>query len=370
MKYCKFLIFLITVSMPPAMVNSQDVPETEEIVIFYNTYGYQDGGNWIIPMRAYVMEQRDYMENSVTSLVRRLRSLDQDQEEIFRSRIKDFVADSESREEVQFRFDNDPEQKTYFIQNEGGSPALSNTNGFVDGELKLPIEEAERLLQYQDSKNGRLTFYAVSDEHSGRGTIQLISPEGLSVISDIDDTVKITELPAGRDVVIRNTFFKPYSAATGMAGIYNEWQNAAFHYVSGAPWQLYRPLTEFLFSEEEGFPPGSLHMKEVTKNLRSLTTWRNLGELATNENITYDQKIRQISTIMSHFPNRDFILVGDSGERDPEVYSAILELYPDRVKEIFIRDVVNDRELNPERLRGMTILEAPTITYGTTQFDR
>lgn len=195
----------------------------------------------------------------------------------------------------------------------------------------------------------------------------MIEPKGLSVISDIDDTVKITEIPAGSRNVVRNTFFKGYSAAPGMAELYSEWDGAAFHYVSGSPWQLYRPLSEFLF-QGAGLPEGTLHMKTVTKNLRSISTWRNLHELVSNELLTYEQKIEQISLIFTHFPEREFILVGDSGERDPEVYRAILERFPDQVREIMIRDVINDRELNPGRLEGFTIIEAETIEPGVSQF--
>ncbi len=103
-------------------------------------------------------------------------------------------------------------------------------------------------------------------------------------------------------------------------------------------------------------------MKSVRKNFLSINTWRGLRELATNEMLTYDQKIDQISQIMEHFPDRDFILVGDSGERDPEVYRHIKRNYPDQVEEVIIRDVVDHRNQNPDRLENMTIIPAPTIT--------
>ena len=66
----------------------------------------------------------------------------------------------------------------------------------------------------------------------------------------------------------------------------------------------------------------------------------------------------QISEIMQRFPERKFILVGDSGEKDPEVYREIKKKFPNQVQEIKIRDVVNDREKNKSRLEGMTIIEA------------
>jgi phosphatidate phosphatase APP1 len=99
-------------------------------------------------------------------------------------------------------------------------------------------------------------------------------------------------------------------------------------------------------------------MKQVSKNLLSADTWEDLKELVTNENVTFEQKVSQISEIMQRFPERKFILVGDSGEKDPEVYREIKKKFPNQVQEIKIRDVVNDREKNKSRLEGMTIIEA------------
>jgi phosphatidate phosphatase APP1 len=110
-------------------------------------------------------------------------------------------------------------------------------------------------------------------------------------------------------------------------------------------------------------------MKSVTKNFLSFNTWRDLRELVMNEDVTLDQKVRQITQIIEHFPDRDFILIGDSGEADPEVFNLIRQVYPGQVKEIKIRDVVNARELAPERLEGMTVIPAPTVEPGVSQFD-
>ena len=63
---------------------------------------------------------------------------------------------------------------------------------------------------------------------------------------------------------------------------------------------------------------------------------------------------------MRRFPQRKFVLIGDSGEMDPEVYRKIQQAFPDQVREIKIRDVVNDRVKNPGRLEGMTVIDAAT----------
>jgi phosphatidate phosphatase APP1 len=201
-----------------------------------------------------------------------------------------------------------------------------------------------------------LTYRVVSAGHDGGGRIQLLKPNGLSVISDIDDTIKITELPAGMGIVVRNTFFRDFVAVPGMARRYRDLGADGFHYVSGSPWQLFRPLSEFL--EKAGFPMGSFHMKFTPKNVFTLDTWRSLSKLIGDA--TFNQKVKQISRILRHFPERRFILVGDSGERDPEVYRKIREDFGAQIQDIWIRDVVH-------RLEGMKIIDAPRIEPGVSQ---
>lgn len=251
--------------------------EEENEVIFYNTYGYLDGDEWVIPMRIYVHHRRERLESWSTAIARWRYNLTDEEKEIFKTRIDDIIADSEARERVMFRFDGDPQHRTYQIKDEDGDHLRTDLNGLKEGYLRISRERADSLLMAQNSDDKWLSIRAVSSHHTGTGNIQLIEPEGISLISDIDDTVKITEIPAGSRIVIQNTFFKEYTAAPGMAEMYNNRDVDAFHYVSGAPWQLYKPLSDFLFDEEQNFPKGSFHMKNVRKNLFNLSSWRDLG---------------------------------------------------------------------------------------------
>ena len=364
----QFLTILLMSTLSFSAIQPMELREDDH-VIFYNTYGYSDGDTWVVPMRIYVYEYRPGTLNLITRFVRRIRDLNDEQAYFFRERARDFIVDSESRETVLFMFDDDPEQEIFGITDDEGNYVRSSLNGIIEGDFRIPKERIDQIVAHQQRDDGWLTIRAVSDGHTGSGKIKLLPEEGLSVISDVDDTIKITEIPAGAQIVVRNTFYKEFSPATEIAELYETYDDAFFHYVSGSPWQLYRPLAEFAFSDEAGFPTGTFHMKSVTKNFLSLSTWRDLRELVLNEDYTYDQKIEQISDIFDHFPNRRFILSGDSGERDPEVFNRIRELYPDQVEKIYIRDVVNDRELRPERLEGMTIIPAPTVFPGQTQFE-
>lgn len=343
--------------------------DDEDFIIFFDSYGYEVGDEWVIPMRIYVYEYRPFTERMVVSLINRTHSLTPDQSQLFRNRSRYFMVDSESRELIQFTFDNDPERVIFTPLGSSGAEMSTSLNGFIEGTIRITKERARAIMEAQSSDNGWLSISSLPGRQKGSGKIQLIPSTGISLISDVDDTIKITEIPAGSRIVIRNTFFKEYTAAPGMSNFYRDFDLDAYHYVTGSPWQLYNPLTDFLFDESAGFPRGTLHMKTVTKNFLSRNTWRNLHELVTNDLFTFDQKARQITTIFEHFPNRQFILVGDSGETDPEIFSRIRERYPDQVLEIYIRDVVNAKELAPERLHDMIIIPAPTILHGVSQFD-
>ncbi len=310
----------------------------DERVTFYTTFGYLSGEEWIIPMRIWVHEYRTPVERLVVECARKLGVSDPKELGLFRSRIRPFVADSESLERVEFMFDGDPSGESFRIANLKGRCPRSDRNGRIEGHIRISRRRVDELLAVQGSHDGWLTIRAVSREHSGSGRIRLIGPEGHSVISDIDDTIKITGITEGRRQVILNTFFRDYRPVAEMAQLYRSWRNAAFHYVSGSPWQLFEPLSEFLLTTCPAFPEGSFHMKNARKNLLSRNTWRDLKNLVTNENLTYEQKTEQIAAILTCFPARRFTLVGDSGEKDPEVYHEIARRFPDQVEEILILD--------------------------------
>lgn len=179
---------------------------------------------------------------------------------------------------------------------------------------------------------GRAREPAGDGEHApadleGAGRIHLVGDEGLSVISDIDDTVKITDV-ANRRELLANTLFREFRPVPGMPETYREWKAAgvAFHYVSSSPWQLAAPLDAFFTAA--GIPAGSMHLKMF--RLKEATP---LGRLASRKR----SKRRAIEQILDDFPGRRFLLLGDSGERDPEVYVAIARRRPAQVRGVLIR---------------------------------
>ncbi|MEI6257872.1 MAG: App1 family protein [Planctomycetota bacterium] len=201
-----------------------------------------------------------------------------------------------------------------------------------DGAAGGPGGRGSRWLSYHgviDAENETDTRSTSFFSGPAPGSVQVIDDEGISVISDIDDTVKVTNV-ANRRELLSNTLLREFYAVPGMAEIYRRWQETgtAFHYVSASPWQLASCLCGFL--RDTGLPAGSMHLK-----LFRLKDSTPLGRLPSRKR----SKRRAIEQIMNDFPNRRFLLVGDSGERDPEVYAAVARRYPHRVIGVAIRQV-------------------------------
>lgn len=164
--------------------------------------------------------------------------------------------------------------------------------------------------------------------------VHVIEPEGISLISDIDDTIKHSSITTGAKEIFRNTFIRDLGDLT-VDGV-RDWYTAMhdmgvrIHYCSNSPWQLYPVIASYF--KLAGLPPGSIHLKQYSGMLQGI--FEPVAE----------RKKGTLEKIMHDFPQRRFLLVGDSGEADLEVYTEIAVANPGRIVAIFIRDVTT-----PER---------------------
>jgi phosphatidate phosphatase APP1 len=190
------------------------------------------------------------------------------------------------------------------------------------------------------------TVMPIGDSRRFAGEIHFFDRAGWFVVSDIDDTIKITEV-TDSGAALRNTFLEPFRSVPGMASLFQQWagSNSGFFYVSASPWQLYLPLSDFMRSNR--FPAGVFEMKPF--RLKD-STRLNLFE----DPETY--KLREIEPILERFPAARFVLVGDSGERDPEIYAALAREHPKQIARILIRNVTRqdaDAPRYQETFRGV-----------------
>jgi phosphatidate phosphatase APP1 len=121
-------------------------------------------------------------------------------------------------------------------------------------------------------------------------------------------------------------------------------------YVSRAPWSLYEVLDEFF--NLHGIPVGPiLFLREWGLSLRHPLPRRAKGH-----------KLALIRHMLSLYSDLPFILIGDSGQRDPEIYAQLVREYPRRVLAIYIRNVSR----HPERPRAIEALAGEVVEAGSS----
>lgn len=170
-------------------------------------------------------------------------------------------------------------------------------------------------------------------------SLPYVNAKGVSVISDIDDTIKHTGITGNKKSMFRNVFVHDTSSwiIDGIPQWYNLLSNcyeSDFFYVSNSPTQLYNVLKGYIFNN---LPRGPLFLKQYSGNIFS-------GLMASSAN----KKVGNIATIFNDFPEKKFILVGDSGEQDFEAYIDTALNYPDQVLGIYIRCCKNSMSDNPQ----------------------
>lgn len=190
--------------------------------------------------------------------------------------------------------------------------------------------------------------FAAPDKVTGApvdSVVQILTPGGLALISDIDDTVLVTEA-TDKPRMLARVLTANAEQLTPVAGAADAYQRLrtdgveAVFYVSSSPAALAPRLLRFL--EKNGFPPGPMALK-------------NLGDDALLAHGDY--KRGRIEQVLRAHPTTRFLLVGDSGEHDPEIYDGIRTAHPDQIAGIAIRQVPG-RTDPPGRLRGMIPLPA------------
>jgi phosphatidate phosphatase APP1 len=169
------------------------------------------------------------------------------------------------------------------------------------------------------------SYRGLADPHTTPLEIRVPDPGArFGIISDVDDTILETGVQRIGQM-IRQTFTGSALTRTPFAGapeLYCDLaaeENPVF-YVSSSPWNLHAFLMAFLRHRQ--FPIGPILLRDL------------LGTHSGRE-----QKADRIREILDLHPQMPFVLIGDSGEKDPEVYADVVQDYPERVLAVYIREV-------------------------------
>ncbi|MCZ4319877.1 DUF2183 domain-containing protein [Aequorivita viscosa] len=173
------------------------------------------------------------------------------------------------------------------------------------------------------------------------------------IISDIDDTILHTGLTSRlKWQVVKNTIFKRAEKRIpleGAAAFYKKLHDGKsgnecnpIFYVSHSPWNLYSYLEIFL--EKNNFLKGPILLRDFVNPLAKIFT----PKASDNEK---PQKQKEIINILKTYSKLPFILIGDSGEHDPDIYTEIAEAHPERILAIYLRNVNHKRKML--RVKGL-----------------
>jgi len=178
------------------------------------------------------------------------------------------------------------------------------------------------------------------------------------VVSDMDDTVLQSEitsfLRAARLMLLENARTRlPFP---GVAAFYRALERGGrdaargagnpIFYVSSSPWNVHDVIADFLDAQQ--IPAGPMLLRDWDIG-RSLLR-------------SHAYKLDEIREILTTYRSLPFILVGDSGQRDPEIYSALVREFPGRIRAIYIRNV----SPHPERSAAIRTLAEDVAAAGSS----
>ena len=315
----KIVAILVLLCFSLSMFGS-DLKDDEDVII-YPSYLYLESNlkQYKIQIHIQVFKKKDdslkrkFLIESVKNYIQVEDSADS---KLLEERLRWFLVDNKRNKKI-----------SVSILGENYKLNDTEANGHSTTEIYIPSEKVGT----KELTDKTLNIQVVSNKKNRKlyeGKIFIIPETATCLISDIDDTIKISDVRNKKNLM-QNSFVNPFQAVDGMKKKYSALQSSkidCFVFVSASPWQMYPVLYQFFI--EENFPPALYLMKYFRMKDSSFL---NLFEKPDA------YKVETIEPLISEWKKVKFILVGDSGEKDPEAYSKLASKYPERITKIYIR---------------------------------
>lgn len=202
--------------------------------------------------------------------------------------------------------------------------ARTNHEGYYEVELAptLPADDALWAQASVSAGGGAV--------HCTQAVLQVKPDAGIGLISDIDDTVLhsgITDWKTAAQLTFLNNA-RTRKPLKGVAALYKALQagrNPLF-YVSSSPWNLHDLLEDFM--ELNAIPAGPIFLRDIGTDAGKFLKTAGHGH-----------KLERARTLINRYPHLRWVLLGDSGQHDAELYAEAAREFGDRIAAIYIRDV-------------------------------
>lgn len=259
-----------------------------------------------------------------------------DTDEVLKERIASFVNRSIGNLELNIAIGgaDRKELKTLeILTDNNGNFNIDVVTQFRPTYVQVAVHEDEKIFEFKD------VLYPGNSKYG--------------IISDIDDTIKVTNVCSDKRSIFRNTFADDMSTweVPGVADFFrflNQKYDVSFFYVSNSPYQLYSNLMKFFKMFE--FPAGAVYLKRYSGNI-----------LNSFMEPSHARKKVPLERIFTHFSDKKFFLIGDTSEQDLEAYVDIARLHPENVAGIFLRVAPNSMNVDTLKLI-LEILNKKNIT--------
>lgn len=228
------------------------------------------------------------------------------------------------------------------VEAPGGTQSLTlpyPTTPEGDYDVFLPIQQNGLLAGNATDVIQELNVYANGSD-LGNATAYLVPPTGFTVISDIDDILRVTKIYEPKEGLL-NSFARPFVQWMNMPDIYANWSrnipNVHFHYLTTTPEQVTRNYMDFIFKT---YPGGSFDTRPL-----------NFSDI----DATLSIRKFLLDKIFDTFPTRKFILVADTSNSDVmKDYPELATTRPDQVQCILLRNTsaTDDGDKFPYNTKG------------------
>ncbi|TGZ79848.1 hypothetical protein EX30DRAFT_355520 [Ascodesmis nigricans] len=335
-------------TLPPSPI------QPGESVWLYNNIGYRDAATnrWVVQFICayfYRGTGKDLAKvvANITTMIGLAPGADPTTEQTIANRVQPFLDTILEGKTVQVAFNQAGDggnENQIFTLGPGGSHGVSVNDVFVAGDWREGnVVRSRAIMPGTGESSGFQSCSLINFE------TRFADQEGWAVVSDIDDTIKVTEV-RDRLSLLRHTFVLPPETVPGMPEAYSRLNSLLsappWFYLSASPYNLFPLLSAFVASH---YPRGQLLLREMSwQELESFIVTITMG--------TQQYKENELEVLIKNFPKKKWVFIGDSTQKDPEAYAAVYRRHPTNVRRIWVRlvkgvDVQKEKELNSkERL--------------------
>lgn len=228
---------------------------------------------------------------------------------------------------------------------------------------RVQLHWKEKVIYEETDADGFFKFEFTIEDNPGSGwhevLVDLLNAEGEAVttsngfifipygtqygfISDIDDTFLISH----SSTILKRLhvlFTNNARSRKPFEGVVDHYKLLAasntkpdkpnpFFYVSSSEWNLYDYIVEFT------------RVNDLPRGVFLLNQLKRISQLFKTGKSNHSGKFTRITRILEMFPQQKFILLGDSSQQDPYIYTSLVEHFPGRILAVYIRDIYNKNQ--------------------------